>query len=448
MPQKLGKGGHGQQNYVPAGYGEASGTYGDNPTGSNKFVHFAKPDGQGESTGIKPQRQKPKQEPEKTQIKSFNGKGKEYLKQELTKKLSGKNGKLTPNGKKLLDQLIDADDEFCGIISNLFENYPEIEIKLGKNLDSKYKVTSYYNYWTGKRWKNFEIFLGNESLDGSESYSKGGVFFHESGHALDNTYFDENGRRENWSCFYKSKEFGKTLSEMIQEELNEFKDDAKFNELKQSIEQDFQSDWDKKYGNEYNELKEKRDKYNNIIMNDPQVVEYSKQIEDIGWDIIMLKNSLSAKIKKGETTPEETKSLTDQITQKQQELLDVSHKSGDLQRQLYAIKYPEKEKDSKRFDELFDLKFKMKDEMNNKKQVAYGDFSDMIEASTGKNLTGMGHLAKDSDYWDYRGYMRGKEAFAEIMSAKATNPESLKVLQKYIPNSIKIFDEIMGEIGK
>lgn len=46
MPQKLGKGGHGQQNYVPAGYGEASGTYGDNPTGSNKFVKFEKPVGE------------------------------------------------------------------------------------------------------------------------------------------------------------------------------------------------------------------------------------------------------------------------------------------------------------------------------------------------------------------------------------------------------------------
>lgn len=46
MPQKLGKGGHGQQNYVPAGYGEASGTYGDNPTGSNKFVKFEKPNGE------------------------------------------------------------------------------------------------------------------------------------------------------------------------------------------------------------------------------------------------------------------------------------------------------------------------------------------------------------------------------------------------------------------
>jgi len=43
MPQKLGKGGAGPQNYVPPG-NPAGGQYGDNETGSNKhyFAHFAK----------------------------------------------------------------------------------------------------------------------------------------------------------------------------------------------------------------------------------------------------------------------------------------------------------------------------------------------------------------------------------------------------------------------
>ena len=44
MPTKLGKGGSGQQNYVPKGNGDASGEYGDNATGSNVhyFAHFEK----------------------------------------------------------------------------------------------------------------------------------------------------------------------------------------------------------------------------------------------------------------------------------------------------------------------------------------------------------------------------------------------------------------------
>ena len=44
MPTKLGKGGAGQQNYVPKGNGDASGEYGNNATGSNKhFTSFKKP---------------------------------------------------------------------------------------------------------------------------------------------------------------------------------------------------------------------------------------------------------------------------------------------------------------------------------------------------------------------------------------------------------------------
>lgn len=44
MPTKLNRAGQ-EQNYVPAGNGDASGEYGDNATGSNiHFVNFKKPD--------------------------------------------------------------------------------------------------------------------------------------------------------------------------------------------------------------------------------------------------------------------------------------------------------------------------------------------------------------------------------------------------------------------
>lgn len=55
MPTKLGKGGHGEQNYVPSGNGDASGEYGDNATGSNiHFTNFKKPD--------EPKAEEPKEE--------------------------------------------------------------------------------------------------------------------------------------------------------------------------------------------------------------------------------------------------------------------------------------------------------------------------------------------------------------------------------------------------
>ena len=39
MPTKRNHAGN-QQNYVPAGHGDASGEYGDNATGSNKHIQF------------------------------------------------------------------------------------------------------------------------------------------------------------------------------------------------------------------------------------------------------------------------------------------------------------------------------------------------------------------------------------------------------------------------
>lgn len=72
MPTKLNKAGN-QQNYVPAGHGDASGEYGDNATGSNvhiQFTSFKKPDGNENKVeeSIKIQ---PNQKPNNTS-KNFN----------------------------------------------------------------------------------------------------------------------------------------------------------------------------------------------------------------------------------------------------------------------------------------------------------------------------------------------------------------------------------------
>ena len=71
----------------------------------------------------------------------------------------------------------------------------------------------------------------------------------------------------------------------------------------------------------------------------------------------------------------------------------------------------------------------------------YSDISDMCEAMGYKAFAG-GHGRK---YWNNR-INPATECFAEIQSAMGTNKESLELLQKYIPNTIKIYKEIIGEI--
>ena len=72
--------------------------------------------------------------------------------------------------------------------------------------------------------------------------------------------------------------------------------------------------------------------------------------------------------------------------------------------------------------------------------IARGNISDMFESIM--TITdypfGAGHGSK---YWTSRN--NGKEGFAEMYSAKVNNPESWEAIQKYFPESIKIFDEIL-----
>ena len=76
-----------------------------------------------------------------------------------------------------------------------------------------------------------------------------------------------------------------------------------------------------------------------------------------------------------------------------------------------------------------------------KAQRIYGDLSDIYSGTTGKpeGLAGMGH---DKKYWEDAPANRGREAFAEIASSKACSSESYNILKKYMPETVKAFEEI------
>lgn len=78
------------------------------------------------------------------------------------------------------------------------------------------------------------------------------------------------------------------------------------------------------------------------------------------------------------------------------------------------------------------------------------DLSDLFGGATlNKCNDGWGH---SKSYWrpkgaseDYQLARLAQEGFAEFFSASTANPESLAVLRKYLPESSKIFDEMMKE---
>lgn len=88
------------------------------------------------------------------------------------------------------------------------------------------------------------------------------------------------------------------------------------------------------------------------------------------------------------------------------------------------------------------------DEISGMTHAQKADLSDLFGGATlNKCNDGWGH---SRDYWkpkgagdDYVLSRLSKEGFAEFFSAYTANPESLAVLRKYLPESSKIFDEIL-----
>lgn len=74
------------------------------------------------------------------------------------------------------------------------------------------------------------------------------------------------------------------------------------------------------------------------------------------------------------------------------------------------------------------------------------DLSDILEGATlAKIQAGWGH---GKIYWRYSKDGVASEAFAEMFSAYMANPDSLETLKKYLPESVKVFDEMLAELAK
>lgn len=362
--------------------------------------------------------EKKKEEEEKNKDYSnfYEGKGKEKLNDILSKKFKNRSGKITPNGKKLLEQLVEADDELSGVIGTFYNQNPNIEIKLGKNYNSYFRRQG---YWTVRR----SVSLGGESMGNDNNYSKGGVFFHESGHALD--YSFSSSYVETYSYDYISKKHNKSLSDMIKEEIKQNVD------LEQ-VKKDFQEIKDSYQNDEYRSLLNQRDALDEELGEISNNVFKNPQLKDLEQEMSTLRKQKVDAFRVGKY--EEMKNYQRQAMEKQE-------KYEELSRSLYPKDYQEKREKLREFDNKIS---NMREEAYNRANVTYGGFSDMLQASLGSRLS-TGH---SRNYFNKDKRNRGTEAFAEIMSAKSTNPKTLEIMQKYIPKTLEIFDEIITNIKK
>lgn len=78
------------------------------------------------------------------------------------------------------------------------------------------------------------------------------------------------------------------------------------------------------------------------------------------------------------------------------------------------------------------------------------DLSDILEGATKAKIQGgWGHgksYWKNKEDWGRDGV--ATEAFAEMYSAFVANPDSLETMKKYLPESVKVFEEMLDELEK
>ena len=84
---------------------------------------------------------------------------------------------------------------------------------------------------------------------------------------------------------------------------------------------------------------------------------------------------------------------------------------------------------------------KLQSEIRQIEPKARADLSDIIEGATkGKIKCGFGH---GNSYWKDEAKLP-TEAFAEMLDSEMANPQSLETIKKYLPESYKVFCEMLS----
>lgn len=72
--------------------------------------------------------------------------------------------------------------------------------------------------------------------------------------------------------------------------------------------------------------------------------------------------------------------------------------------------------------------------------------SDILGGATGNRaIDSWGHWKKS--YWDKYGNALAQEAFAEMFAGNISSPRAMEKLREYLPESCKMFDEMVKEIA-
>lgn len=383
MPTKLNHAGN-QQNYVPAGHGDASGEYGDNDTGSNIHIQFKKFEKPNKDIKVDIKQNDGKEvkndnssENKKEDIKVVTDKAIDYVSNHST---------FNKKVKETLKDLMNNADEDCIRALNEAYSNNEYEFKIGSG------VFAY-----GGILKVDKADFDEQGRIGRQ----GEVWFHENGHLFDHSK-NKDGK---WLSTIAKDENGKTLHDLIKEELDE---KIKNNELSGKIFSEEVNKLTEKYFNEsekpnvnveetYNKYKEYKDKY------DKQYGEIRSE-----W----LKDNISY-----ETYHQRENEIKQELEEEYKDTIE-------------------------NYKKLESLKLSSKKKARNELSLKYSAISDAYGA-VAKISYGLG-IGHSYSYYKSRPEYLEIEFFANCFSAKAGKDKaSIETIKKYAPKSYALFEKIL-----
>lgn len=429
MPTKLNRAGN-QQNYVPAGNGDASGEYGDNATGSNKNFTSKKQEPENptrklvlEKNGFDPDNMSEKQKQETfVQLggednwanKAYETDGLGAVRELLINDVLT-NHKFTEQETEKVKKIInEADKEVIEHIQAL------------KNVTYRsVKGRAYYRYASN---------TVNISKDDwiSEMRVEGETYFHEYGHAVNHNsklsgeklIMDkfrgvkfEVTERQPASSFYVSEKHNKTMQEML---IEEYKKNINGRELKKQIEKEKEL--------LINEKVETSIGKNNV---EKFRLEEKEVLQQRDFELEKLENEISSyrtSLYSNKISFEEYKPIQDKIHQKKD---DVRLKAKE---QINNI--------SKKYGDFLLNFTKATKETDKEIWRKYSSLSDIVDGAN-KGSFNLGISSHPRGYWGQTSSRRGDEFFAEAFAAKSNNEIEYETLKKYFPNTIDIFEEIL-----
>ena len=406
MPTKLNHAGQ-QQNYVPAGNGDASGEYGDNESGSNiHFKVFERPD---DTSEVKPN--EIRKEDIESAVDTIDKSIRDY--DEFRAKSTNEYGLFTRHNYDDIKDLHNSDlvksKESLVKMANAYKKAEENGKPYWFINDAFGVGSCFYFNKTKKDDKQKGILIHPYNFNKDSAYY-GVTWFHENGHLLDNTFNDGEG---NYSSDYVSKKYNKTLKDMLNEEF-----EAYFTkERKQEIIDKIEALRDKvyaSYGYDYKDMEEKRKYFNDLLK--PYKEQLKKDYAEIdakydngeidGWAHIMGRSKI-----------------------KQRYQIDTWAISNQISRLISKNRKQE-----------------IENEVAQRVYKNYSTITDMYSSLGKGRLHAEYGGYHDRAYWKSEPSKRVKEFFAEAFSGKTLGNNHYDQLKQAFPKSIEIFEEIYKEI--